>query len=279
MFPRLALLPIGLFIIWCFVCQRWYVCHIKQACGTEQNEPPPPPVAEDDRPLVFKWSDATPISRPNFDAVKQGQIDGLGEGQLLEIVGNYFNGEEPPEGYTNMGLARAAQVKALFSPPLDETLIVESSRLIGPAPDGIMGDTLFEAAGFAYKTPPAPEDETVECIVANNNSLTILFPYGKANREVDAQIEDCLQSIVDHLLKTEDTAKIVGHTDDSGSEDFNMKLGLTRAEHIMKLLRNKGIDQSRVVLESRGESSPVSSNATEEGARLNRRAVLTIVEK
>ncbi len=278
MFPRLALLPIGLFLIWCFVCQRWYVCHIKQACGTEQIEPPPP-VVEDDRPMVFKWSDATPIARPNFDVIKQSQVDGLGEGQLLEIVGSYFNGEDPPEGYSNMGLARAAQVKALFAPPLDETLIVESSRLIDPAPDGIMGDTLFEAAIYTYKTPPAPEQDTVECIVANNNSLTILFSYGEANRKVDSQIEDCLQNIVAHLMKTEDTAKIVGHTDDSGSEDFNMKLGLARAEHIQKILDKKGIDRSRIVLESKGETNPVASNATEEGSRLNRRAVLTIVEK
>ncbi len=280
MFPRLALLPLGLFIIWCFVCQRWYVCHIKMACGTEQNEPPPPPPEEDLRPLVFKWSSETPIIRDGFDAIKQGHIDSLGEGQLLEIIGSYFEGEAPPEGFANMGLARAAQLKALFSPPIDASRIVESSYAFGTAPDGIQGDTLFEAASISYKTPPPPEeDDIVECIQGSNNSLTVLFPYGKANRETDAQIEKCLEEIVAHLMKTEDTAMIVGHTDDSGSEEFNMNLGRARAEHLKKILDKKGVDRSRIAIDSKGESQPVANNATEEGARQNRRAVLTLVEK
>ncbi len=185
MFPRLALLPIGAFLIWCFVVSRWYVCHIKMLCG---DEPPvvvePPTPAVDNRPLVFKWADAEPIVRSTFDSLKQGLIDGLGDGQLLEITGNYFKDEAAPEGFTNMGLARAAKVKALFIPPLNADQIVETSKLIEPEPDGIRGDTLFESASFKTKTSVDPP--VVECIVNNNNSLTVLFPIWqgtKGNRQ------------------------------------------------------------------------------------------------
>lgn len=273
MFPRLALLPIGLFVIWCFVCSKWYVCHIKQLCGTEEPAPPPPPVV-DDRALVFKWNDATPITRSTFEAFKKSQIDGIGTGQLLEISGCYFAGEAAPEGFSNMGLARAARIKALFSPPLDENLIVELSKLIDPAPDGVQGDTVFESALFKIKTPPPPEE--VECIVDNDNSLTVLFPYAKANRHVNTKIEECLQDVIEVLKRTNDKAHIVGHTDDAGSIALNINLGQRRADHIKGILVKNGIAENRVTTETKGEHQPVADNGTEEGSRLNRRAVLKI---
>ncbi|MEZ4955702.1 MAG: OmpA family protein [Saprospiraceae bacterium] len=278
MFPRLALLPIGLFLIWCFVVSRWYVCHIKQLCGEPTvviDEPPPPP--PDERPLVFKWADDTPITRSSFEAFKKGQLDGLGEGQLLEITGCYYKDEATPEGFSNMGLARAAKIKALFIPPLTAEQIVENSKLIDPEPDGIRADTLFEAALFRYRTPT--KDPVVECIVENNNSLTVLFPYGKAQREVDTKIEECLQNLIEAMKQTDDNALIVGHTDDAGSDRFNFGLGMRRAEHIKGILVKNGIAGSRISTESRGEKEPVASNDTEEGTRQNRRAVLTLVKK
>ena len=277
MFPRLALLPIGLFIIWCFVVSRWYVCHIKQLCGPEDTPVEVPPEPEvDKRPLVFKWDGATPIpNKETFDAFKKAQVDGLGEGQLLEITGVYYPGENPPDGYTNMGLARARQVRGLFVPPLSEEQIVENSRMAGSDPPGIQ-DSLFEAAIFAYKTPAEPDK--VECIVGTNNSLTVLFPYAKAEREVDPRVEDCLKDVIKSLQESDSKASIVGHTDNAGSDATNMRLGHNRAKHIMSILVKNGIDRNRITTDSKGESQPVASNDTEEGSRLNRRAVLTVIE-
>ena len=279
MFPRLALLPIGLFLIWCFVCSRWYVCHIKHLCG-----PDDPPIVvvdsvDDNRPLVFKWADATPIVRSTFDAFKKGQLDGRGEEQLLEITGCYYNDEAAPEGFTNMGLARAAQIKAMFIPPLTADQIVETSKLIDPEPDGMRADTMFEAVLFKYKTPVKPDTIVVECIQDNDNSLTVLFPYGKAQREVDMQIEECMQKVIELLKKTGDNVRIVGHTDDAGSDEFNMGLGQRRADHIKGILEKNGIAKNRITAESKGEREPAASNETEEGTRLNRRAVLTVIKK
>ncbi|HHC80563.1 MAG TPA: OmpA family protein, partial [Flavobacteriia bacterium] len=268
---------IGLFVLWCFVVSRWYVCHIKHLCGPDEPPIVAPPPSVDDRPLVFKWSDENPITRSTFDQFKKDRIDGLGKGQMLEITGYYYPGEPVPEGYANMGLARAAKIKALFIPPLSENQVVESSKLISPAPEGIQGDTLFESAAFAYKSPAPPE--TVECIVGTNNSLTILFPYGKSEREVDAKIEECLQDVIQLLKNTDDKAHITGHTDDAGSDAFNMGLGQRRAQHIMNILVKNGIAKTRITIESKGESQPVADNGTEEGSRQNRRAVLTIIQQ
>lgn len=281
MIPRLALLPIGLFIIWCFVCSRWYVCHIRHLCGpvvpdvvdTTVVVPPKP----DERPLVFKWADPTPIARSTFDAFKKGQSDGLGVGQKLEVIGSYFKDEPAPAGFSNMGLARAAKTAALFIPPLAAGSIIESSKLIEAEPPGIRGDTLFESIVFQYYTIATVPD--VECIKNSDNTLTLLFPYGKAQREVDLEIEKCLQNVIERLKQTNERITIVGHTDDAGTDAFNMGLGQRRADHIKEILVKNGIDKNRISTESRGEREPVANNATEEGSRMNRRAVMTIIKE
>lgn len=272
MFPRLALLPIGLFIIWCFVCQRWYVCHIKQKCGTEQTEQPPATPPVDNRPLVFKWSEADAITRQTFPAYRDSLLKALPEGSLLEIVGLYYADEKAPEGYTNMGLARAAKVKALFVPPLAAERVVESSRMIATAPEGIQ-EKLFEAASFNFKKP-VPTD-TVE-VIEVANTITILFPYGSSTREPDPRVDEYLGKLAERLKKTNETVKITGHTDSSGSEEFNQQLGLARARHVQDILIGKGINKSRISIESKGETEPVASNETQEGSRQNRRVVLVL---
>jgi outer membrane protein OmpA-like peptidoglycan-associated protein len=273
MLPRLALLPIGLFIIWCFVCQRWYVCHIKQKCEPliTNEQPPAPPV--DNRPLVFKWADQTAITRPTFGAFRDSILKGLPDGQLLEIVGLYFKDEAAPAGFTNMGLARAAQVKALLSPPLDAKRIVETSRQV-PEPEGVRTN-LFESALFNYKK----EVKDTVIIEEVENTITIYFPYGKATKTPDPKVDEYLARLANRLKKTDETVQITGHTDDAGTKEFNMGLGTARAKHIKDILVKKGIDANRITIDSKGEDEPIASNSTEEGQRQNRRAVLVLNKK
>lgn len=273
---RLALLPIGLFVIWCVICQRWYVCHIKMACETETVAPVEPPAeVPDDRPLVFRWDDPTEMKRPSFEALKKRTLANLPEGKLLELVGLYFADETAPEGFQNMGLARAARIKSLFVPPLAAERVVETSRLVTDEPPGIRGDTLFEAVIFSQRD--APTGDEVE-IIEVANTITILFPYGRAVREPDPRVNDYLETLAERLKQTEETVSITGHTDSSGSVDFNMRLGQARAKHIRDALVRKGIDKSRMTMNSKGESEPVASNETEEGSRQNRRVVLVLNE-
>ncbi|MEK7256644.1 MAG: OmpA family protein [Bacteroidota bacterium] len=276
MLPRLALLPIGLFAVWCFVSHQWYVCHIKQKCPVTQVTPPPPPdttTAECTEPITFKWSDPTPIlCDKNFEAYRDSILKALPEGKLLEITGLYSEGEAAPQGFANMGLARGEAVKALlakFLPP--ERIVVSSEQVPKPADAETKN---FAAIRFGQRDA-APPPSTVEC-VTGAGGLTILFPYGKAQREVDNQIEKCLGDLVAHLKKTDDQVQITGHTDSAGSTEYNQELGMRRAEHLQGILVKQGIAKSRIGIDSKGETQPVASNDTEEGSRLNRRAVLVL---
>ena len=109
----------------------------------------------------------------------------------------------------------------------------------------------------------------------------VRFPmihYGfKATTPVvaDAPVFDC---VVDLLEDYPDTRIVIeGHSDDVGSEGFNLSLSNRRAEGIRKALVSNGIDASRLTTKGYGRRNPVASNKSEEGRASNRRVEFRIV--
>ena len=67
---------------------------------------------------------------------------------------------------------------------------------------------------------------------------------------------------------------VVGHTDNAGSLDMNLKLSTERAEEVVKALVGRGVAVSRLRAFGAGPTSPVESNRSEEGRARNRRVEL-----
>jgi outer membrane protein OmpA-like peptidoglycan-associated protein len=81
-----------------------------------------------------------------------------------------------------------------------------------------------------------------------------------------------LDRLTEWLLQYPDIRiRIVGHTDSRGSERVNDLFSLARASRIQAYLLSKGISLDRMDAVGAGSTQPVSSNATEEGRRSNRR--------
>lgn len=64
---------------------------------------------------------------------------------------------------------------------------------------------------------------------------------------------------------------VVGHSDDSGTPDYNQRLSEARARAVSAYLATRGISVDRIVTESYGSTRPISSNTTPEGRQMNRR--------
>ncbi len=64
---------------------------------------------------------------------------------------------------------------------------------------------------------------------------------------------------------------LTGHTDSSGSADFNKELSQLRADYIRDVLISKGISPERITAIGYGESQPIASNQTNAGRQKNRR--------
>jgi outer membrane protein OmpA-like peptidoglycan-associated protein len=69
---------------------------------------------------------------------------------------------------------------------------------------------------------------------------------------------------------------IVGHTDSTGSEDYNQRLSENRAGSARDFLSRQGVAPERMDAQGRGEMEPIASNETEAGQQENRRVEIAI---
>lgn len=70
-----------------------------------------------------------------------------------------------------------------------------------------------------------------------------------------------------------------GHTDSTGTPEYNQKLSEGRAESVKAYLVNKGVAADRITTVGYGESKPMADNKTAEGRELNRRVEICTVLK
>ena len=69
---------------------------------------------------------------------------------------------------------------------------------------------------------------------------------------------------------------IQGHTDSSGSEEYNQALSERRANSVSNHLQMQDVDPARMAAVGYGEGYPVADNATAQGRSLNRRVTIMI---
>ncbi|MFV1878279.1 OmpA family protein [Nioella sp.] len=72
------------------------------------------------------------------------------------------------------------------------------------------------------------------------------------------------------------TVDVIGHTDNTGSADYNQDLSARRASAVAGVLLEQGVDPARVRSFGRGENEPVATNLTPEGRQQNRRVEIII---
>jgi outer membrane protein OmpA-like peptidoglycan-associated protein len=105
----------------------------------------------------------------------------------------------------------------------------------------------------------------------------ILFDTDQATLKNDAKIVIAkLAGIL--LILPELNLRVEGHTDSTGSADYNQDLSERRAVSVRDFLAQQGIGGQRMVAVGYGLSRPVADNATREGRAKNRRVEIVIAE-
>lgn len=97
---------------------------------------------------------------------------------------------------------------------------------------------------------------------------SVLKPAGKA------KLDDLVAKVKGINLEV---IIAVGHTDSVGTDAYNQKLSVRRAESVKAYLISKGIEKNRIYTEGKGEKQPVASNKTPEGRAKNRRVEIEVV--
>lgn len=129
----------------------------------------------------------------------------------------------------------------------------------------------------ATEAERAAKGKLIYTVTLSNDKVT--FPVNRF------EISDEAKAIIDEAItpfKQENRGvffEVEGHTDATGPDAYNLRLGEDRAEAVRNYLRDQhGIALSRIEVMSYGESRPVVDNKTKENRGVNRRVVIKVLE-
>ena len=135
--------------------------------------------------------------------------------------------------------------------------------------------TTREALERAEAAGKLAEGKFVFSLVLSDDAVK--FPVNKhlLSKEAEEKLAEFAQR-----LKGENKnvyLEIQGHTDATGSPEYNMNLGESRAEAVRRYLSKQGIALNRMSTISYGKDEPVDSNKTKAGRAKNRRVVVIVL--
>lgn len=250
---------------WCINYWHCNVCHCcdgttAAATATETTGVP-----------LFKWNTGRPVDDPNFSNWKKSLLETKGhQGDTLVITGLYRANE--PEG-EKLGLARAASIRDMLAPEFPSNRVKLAAKLAND--DGLAdGSAPHESIDLSWLKMVLKKEDSA--IIESDKDVILLFPYNSTEKENDPKVDAYLKDLCEKHKASTATFSVVGHTDDSGSSESNMKFGAARAKSVAKILTTNGIASSRITTNSKGESEPVAPNDNEEGRHQNRRVVITV---
>lgn len=114
-------------------------------------------------------------------------------------------------------------------------------------------------------------------VVTFDENSGVHFDTNKFNINSDSEV--LLNKLARILMEYPDTKiLVVGHTDSSGSDEYNMTLSKDRAYSVTNFFTNsKGLEKTRFTTNWYGEDQPIADNSTAEGRTKNRRVNLAIL--
>ena len=151
------------------------------------------------------------------------------------------------------------------------TAIAECDGALRPPPAPVMAPP---PPPVTPPPPPPPRAEPVSTKVTYQADAffdfdkSILKPAGRA------MLDDLVSKVSGLNLEV---IIAVGHTDSIGTEAYNQRLSVRRAEAVKAYLVSKGIERNRVYTEGKGERQPIASNKTAAGRAQNRRVEIEVV--
>src|SRR2546423_9078598 len=145
-----------------------------------------------------------------------------------------------------------------------------------PAPEPAPAPAPAPAPKPEPKPEPRPEPKPKPVAEKVTFAADVLFDFDKAVVKPDgkSKLDDLSSKVRGVNLEV---VIAIGHADSIGSDAYNQKLSVRRAESVKAYLVSKGIEPNRVYTEGKGEKQPVADNKTTEGRAKNRRVEIEVV--
>lgn len=159
----------------------------------------------------------------------------------------------------------------------------KTGRIVGAGIGGVAGGVIGyqmdeqikelreQTAGSGVDVTETPDGESI--LVNLPNGVT----FAVDSTEISPTFRGTLDTIANSLTRYPDSLiDVMGHTDSTGSESYNLDLSKRRADAVANYLTLRGVSRARIETIGYGESYPVADNATAEGRAINRRVEIRI---
>jgi len=129
----------------------------------------------------------------------------------------------------------------------------------------------------------ATQGTGVEVTQTADNQLKLNVPSDVSFDTNSAQIKPNLAPVLDRFAQTLNanpgsTVRIIGHTDNTGTDAINDPLSVNRAASVRQYLAARGVDPARIAIDGHGSREPVADNSTPRGRAMNRRVEIYVGE-
>ena len=131
-------------------------------------------------------------------------------------------------------------------------------------------DSEFSDGSDATPVVPESTGQDTRISAAEIRIANIYFDFDKSG--IRSEFRNPLSAGAGSIKDARATVVIAGHTDEQGSEEYNLALGERRAGAVRKYLYNLGVPMGQMSIVSYGEARPAVSGRGEGAWRLNRRA-------
>jgi outer membrane protein OmpA-like peptidoglycan-associated protein len=126
----------------------------------------------------------------------------------------------------------------------------------------------------------APASDAFKTLVENKTVRIEGTNFETGSAELKKSAEQQLHKVVEFAAAKPDAhLEVIGHTDNVGANEKNMKLSIARAESVKKFLVEHGVAADRITTDGMGYTKPVADNKTVEGRAQNRRVEIRSVTK
>lgn len=175
-----------------------------------------------------------------------------------------------------IGAAAGGVIGALVGSASDNTALgAIVGATVGGTAGGLIGRKMDRQAEELEKEIEGAEIARVEEGIKVTFDSGLMFAVNKSELTDDTRAN--LSNLAANLNEHKDTNILIeGHTDASGSDDYNQELSEKRAKVVTDYLVSQGVDASRVSTMGYGESQPVADNETADGKKKNRRVEVAI---
>ena len=187
---------------------------------------------------------------------------------------------------TQRGTAQGAGIGALAGAVIGQVAgkNAATGAVIGGIPGAVAGNVWSKRMQAQRETmEQATRGTDVEVTRTQDNQLKLNIPndisFATGSAAIKPELRTVLTQFATGLNSNQGTlVRVVGHTDNVGTDTNNQRLSVERADTVRDFLEDRGVSKTRIEVAGRGEREPIANNATVEGRAQNRRVEIFLRE-